>query len=213
MLEELECVENENLFLIQHCQELRDGQDTTLRGVQGEIDKSEAETRVLMTALDELPELEDASAAPSGALKECDSLDAHLRKLALLVRKTYKQCFDESSEVNTLTRLERLENELELMYQQSALIDPALIAAKQTEKDRARRDVQRREKAEKQEKDQKRKLEQALLRAQMPIKRRTGRPVSERMLPTKRAKNPMDEKKKHQEELHQDMFLYGAIDL
>jgi hypothetical protein len=213
LLQELETVENENLFLIRHCQELKDDQDTTLRTVQGDIDKSDTEERLLKTALSDLAQMEEVSAVASGALKECDSLDAQLRRLSQVVRKTYKQCFNEASEVNTLTRLEKVENALEFMYQQSALIDPALIAAKQTEKDRARRDVQRREKAEKQEKDQKRKHEQALLRAQMPIKRKTGRPVNARTLPIRLAQNQVDENKKHQEELQLEMFLYGPIDI
>jgi hypothetical protein len=212
LLEKLENVENENLFLITHCQELRDEQDTCLRGVQGEIDRSEAETHALQAAIAGMPDIEETAGPQSGALKECDALDSQLRRLAAVVCKTYRQCFNEASEVNTLTRLERMENELELMYRFAGAVDPAFIAGKQTETEKARRDVQRREKAEKQERDQKRKLEQALIRAQMPIKRRTGRPVMERTLPIRLSKNPVDVNKKLQEERQQEVFLYGPID-
>jgi hypothetical protein len=211
LLQELENVENENLFLIRHCQELTDEQDGALRIVQAEIDGRNAESEVLMAAVGRLPQVTEVPAVASGALKECDALDVQLRAFAAIVRKTYRQCFSEASEVNTLTRLERLEMELETMYRQSGTIDPSFRAMQQTEKDRARRDKQRKEKAEKLEREQKRKLEQALIRAQMPVKRRAGRPVYERTLPIKKRKDPIDERKKQQEEQQQEVFLYGPI--
>lgn len=212
LLDELEKVENENLFLIRHCQELTDEQESGLRTVQSEIDKTDAESNEVIDAMNKLQHVDAVQLTGAGALsKECDTLDAQRRRLSNLVTRTYKHCFGEAADVNTLARLERIENELEKMYHQSAAIDPAFMAAKQSEKDKARRDIQRKEKVERQEKEQKRKLEQALARAQMPIKRRTGRPMVERTLPLKLNRNPVDEKKKQQEEEQQDVFLYGAI--
>jgi hypothetical protein len=85
------------------------------------------------------------------------------------------------------------------------------MASKQLEKEKARRDIQRREKAEQHERDQKRKLEQALARAQMPIKRRTGRPVICRTLPLQLGVNASAEQKKQEEEQQIDELLYGDL--
>lgn len=212
LLEELEKVEDENLFLIRHCQELTYAQDAGLKAVQGEIDQTEAESTDVQEAMSKLKQVDEITLGNTGAVaRECDDLDAQRRRLANMVTKTYKHCFGESADVNTLTRLERLENELEKMYRQSATIDPAFIAAKQAEKDKVRRDIQRKEKAEQHEREQKRRLDQVIARARMPIKRRTGRPLFERKLPIKVARNQVDRKKKLEEELILEQFLYGPI--
>jgi hypothetical protein len=209
LLLELENVENENLFLIRHCQELTDNQETGLRNVQGEIDQANAETADLLEAARRIPEVAEIQVTAGGVQSE--GLDEELRALGRLVRSAYISCFNELSDVNTLARLAKLEQELERMYQASARIDPKFVSAKQQAKDKERRDRLRKEKAEKLEADQKKKLEQALERAQMPIKRRTGRPPVERTLPIRVNKNPVDENKKLAEEQQIDAFLYGPI--
>ena len=183
-----------------------------LKAVQGEIDKTEAESSEVQDAMTKLKQVDEITLGNTGAVaRECDDLDAERRRLAVMVTKTYKHCFGESADVNTLTRLERIENELEKMYRQSATIDPAFIAAKQAEKDKVRREIQRKEKAEQHDREQKRKLDQVIARARMPIKRRTGRPLFERKLPIKISRSQVDQKKKLQEDLIMEQFLYGPI--
>jgi hypothetical protein len=209
LLLELENIENENLFLFRHCQGLTDNQETGLRSVQGEIDRANAESADLVRAAQKIPELAEIQVSACGG--QAETLDEELKILGLIVRTTYINCFSEQSDVNTLARLARLEHELERMYQASARIDPRFVSAKQQAKDKERRDRLRKEKAEKLEADQKKKLEQALERARMPIKRRTGRPPIERTLPIRVSKNPIDENKKLAEEQQVDAFLYGPI--
>jgi hypothetical protein len=211
LLDELENVENENLFLIGYCQEMRDSQDNSVRRMDGSISAMDAETVEIEDAMERLNQIDDLTQLLSLSHPENDELDNSLNLVSQLVRKTYKQCFGDPGDINTLSRLERIENELERLYRQSSNIDASFMNSKQTEKEKARRDIQRREKAEQHERDQKRKLEQALLRAQMPIKRRTGRPVVFRTLPILGATNAAVDQKKQEEEQQQDELLYGEL--
>lgn len=213
LLDELEKVENENLFLIQHCQELYYEQETGITSLTTQIDQVDYEACELKKGIEKLNDglkvsTEFDTSTSSVANKESDQLELQLKRLSKYVSETYRNCFKETADVNTLTRLERIENELERMYRGSECIDPAFIAAKQTEKDKVRRDIQRKAKAEKQALEQQRKLDQALARAKMPIKRKTGRPCNERILPIK-SKRPQDEKKKQMEVKAQEDFLFG----
>lgn len=212
LLDEIEKVENENLFLIQHCHELLYEQETVTSAVKADIKSTVAESDELMDAIGKLSTVEQLSFACDHSSPENEALEKEINKLAKIVTQTYEECFNESADVNTLTRLERIENEFEKMYREMETIDADFIKTKQTEKDKKRREEQRKAKAEEQQKEQARKHKQALLRAQMPIKRKTGRPVHERTLPIKLNRNTIDEKQKLIEEQAQDIFLYGDIE-
>lgn len=212
LLDEIEKVENENLFLIQHCHELQYEQETVTSAVKSDIRQTTAESDDLLNAIGKLNKVEQLIFTGEKNTPENESMEKEINKLAKIVTQTYEECFNETADVNTLTRLERIENELEQMYRQLMSIDPEFIKAKQTEKDKKRREEQRKAKAEEQQKEQARKHKQALLRAQMPIKRKTGRPVHERLLPIKLNRNQIDEKQKLIEEQAQDVFLYGDIE-
>ncbi|OHT16169.1 hypothetical protein TRFO_42006 [Tritrichomonas foetus] len=212
LLDEIEKVENENLFLIQHYQEMQFEQETVTAVVKSEINKTTAESDDLINAIGKLNKIEQFQLINDKENKENEILDDELTTLARIVTNTYEECFNETADVNTLTRLERLENELEMLYREMMKIDPDFIKSKQAEKDKKRREEQRKAKAEELQKEQARKHKQALLRAQMPVKRKTGRPVRERTLPIKLNRNPIDEKQKLIEEQAQEIFLFGNIE-
>ncbi|KAH0790385.1 hypothetical protein GPJ56_005681 [Histomonas meleagridis] len=213
MLDELEKLENENLFLIQHCQSLNESQDTQLQNVQNAIETVSNESNelsLLVTNIEDTISQEEFLTNSNDTVKECDLLDRELKHLSDLVNKTYQHCFNERTDMNALIRLERIERELSKMYQEADRIDPNFMHKKQSEKNRNRRDIQRKENAERLSKEQQRKLDQAIQRAQMPIKKNNGRKLNERKLPIKMGKK-IDLKKKKIEEQQYDEFLYGPI--
>ena len=211
LLNEIEKVENENLFLISQCQELLFEQETVTSAVRAEIKEKQKESDELKTKMGKLSQVEQFTLL-SDKESENEEIEAELAKVAALVTSTYEECFNEVAAINTLSRLERIENELEKLYREAMNIEPDFIKAKQAEKDKKRREEQRKAKAEEHQREQARKHKQALLRAQMPVKRKTGRPVYERILPIKISKNPVDEKQKLLEEQQLEKFLFGAID-
>ncbi|OHT05563.1 hypothetical protein TRFO_26630 [Tritrichomonas foetus] len=212
LMDEIEKVENENLFLLHHCQELTNEQEAARENISGAIDHAQGESDVIQNSMNKLKDVKEIVYNVHDSVDaETKALEVQVNKLAKIVTLTYDECFNESADVNTLTRLERIEIEFEEMYLQASQISESFIIQKQSEKDKKRREEQRKAKNEELQKEQARKHKQALLRAQMPLKRKVGRPCNERTLPNRLNRNQIDQKQKLLEEAAQDHFLYGEI--
>jgi hypothetical protein len=121
----------------------------------------------------------------------CEALDREVRRLTELIATSHARCFGVWGSLPPLLMLKRIENALEELYKRLRMVRPAFAEAKQRKKDEQRLERQKEEIAEKKAADQRLKYDQALERAQMPIKRRTGRPPVRRMLPIRvKAEDP-----------------------
>ena len=207
VLDELEKVEMDNLFLIQHCAELTEERENGLTHLNAEIDKTVAEKSSIEESMSKMKQVEEFTGPET---IKSTSLDTTLANLTRSVRKAYMECFKVNADISPLAMLERIEIGLEKMYTQSTTIDPKFLTERQSLRDKKRREEQRLAANKKKLEDQKKKAEAALARAKKPIKRRTGRPLNERVLPIK-LKHTVDDKAKLEEEKAIDDFLFGEI--
>ena len=135
-----------------------------------------------------------------------------LSQVNQLVLKCYKACFGNVANVSTLSMLEILENSLENSYLTVKEFDSAWVSSKQSKKDNARREIARKLKQQLQEKEQQAKIDLALKRATMPIKKRNGRPLYKRSLLEHHSnKNDEQLKAEREEEERINKLLYGDI--
>ena len=139
-----------------------------------------------------------------------DSKRQEIRNLALIIEKIYINCFGATADVTPVVMLQRISNKLDDFYQKMDLIDPEYAQNKQAIKDKQRREQQRKEKQEKQEAETKIKMEQALARANKPIKKKTGRPIYGRgVLRKKETKEDLKLLKELKEKKETEKLLYG----
>jgi hypothetical protein len=116
-------------------------------------------------------------------VRAADELDNELAHLTKRIEDVHTNCFGSTGSIPAMLMLERVENALEGLYRQLACVKPQFADATQRKKDEERLEKLRLTLAEKKAAEQKLKFDQALERAQMPIKKRTGRPPLRRMLP------------------------------
>ncbi|MDR0689852.1 MAG: hypothetical protein LBG08_06265, partial [Spirochaetaceae bacterium] len=118
-----------------------------------------------------------------GSLKRNEKIEKDLQYFSELIGKIYEKCIGKAKGLSALLMLERIESAIESLYDRLAKVKPEFIEIKQKKRDEERSEQHRLAMAEKKEAEQRLKYEQAVERAQMPIKRRTGRPKVRRMLP------------------------------
>jgi hypothetical protein len=145
-----------------------------------------------------------------GDLSMAGQVDDELAHLTRLIERVHTGHFGGSGSVPALLMLERIEAALEDLYRQFARVKPQFADAKQRKKDEERLEKHKRVIAAKKESEQQLKFEIALERAQKPIKRRTGRPHVERMLPiTGHRKDPQQSLAEKKERERVEQWLYG----
>jgi hypothetical protein len=110
--------------------------------------------------------------------------------------------------------LTRIENTMEELTIKLGRLEKRVLTEKAMEKEDERREQERKDKIEGAKRDQEEKTQRALQLAMMPIKKRTGRPLNERMVPKKGDSREKKEealrRKQAREEADRDL-LYGAI--
>lgn len=211
ILNELEYLENENLFLFEKCSELSNDKDSLFSSVNSEITRAIAESEKMSNTTEVLSKQTIPLVDPQPKLlnsPEVAEIDSELQKLTVYVRNAYADCFGKSTDISPLMMLHRLETELEALYKQSLQLPEKEIIEKQNAKEKERREKQRIEKQMQQILEQQAKNDAAIARSKMPVKKRTGRPLVERKVPVKVTRHV---NKKNLDEEYQEKLLYGDL--
>jgi hypothetical protein len=213
LVDYLDEMERYNLGLIQACQQTEEklavaDADTALEfAIADEAAKLAAEHMDKVPAAPaELPGITEKTVSHGKALEAtCD-------KLEKAVQVCYLKCFPRAGICATMAMLERIENTFEQFYRQLALIQPAFIAKKQAQQIKHHREVQRQLKQEKEEAEQRLKIEQAIYRSTRPVHKHEGRPLMPRSQPF-RANSGEDHALMAQlkEQRRVDELLFGEI--
>lgn len=214
LIEELHRIENNNLFLIQYCQHYEQIYSNGIEKINlqmYETLKDEEKIVNCIRGIEKNPMYADQLSRKQQ--EEQKEKERSIIELSQLVRKTYINCFGIDADLGPLAMLERIENQLEVMFQQTELIDPDFLAKKNAARDKERKEQQRKERNEKRMEEQQKKIEHALERSRKAVPKRSGRPLNERVLPLKIVK-PNDEllKQKEYEERMERELLYGSED-
>ena len=213
-------LEEQNLFLIQNCQETEEALEelkTKYRETKGRMD---SETSTLSSQIALLHEAIRAEEAKGKALEDRahESGDAAgrettLEELSAKVAQVYVQCgFDNDASIGTLQMLTNIEARLEEYLAIIDTMDPEFVITAEKEKEKERRQRAREEKLEQQRLEQEKRVKRSLERAQAPVHKKLGKPVMFRSRPLQRKKrtdDSADKKTGEEEELQQWLAGFG----
>ena len=212
--DELHRIEDENLFVIQQCQRLQDALDRGANATDTEMEMARTVTKDMQEKLSQIEVSENGNYGLSQDQKRIlYDEDSELVELQKMVKQTYLNCFKSDADLDSISLLERLESQLQLMQNMVNYVDPQFVAEKQEKKDKDRREALRKQQNEEREREQKRKVDKALARALKPIPKKVGRPVKERVLPITKVKQSdevLEQMRLEQE--REERLLYGDLD-
>jgi hypothetical protein len=122
--------------------------------------------------------------------------------------------FDAASSNDVTTMLTRIEDRLEGLNVALSKLDPQVFKENAQLKEMKRREDEREAKNIREKKEQEEKTQRAIELAMMPIKRRTGRPLLERMVPRKgetREKREEAARQRYARSVADANLLFGPI--
>jgi hypothetical protein len=212
LADEMDSQEERTLFFMKQFQSLEREFEKRLGRVTSRIDSADDDFRLAEAKVTGLPVIDEFTQklTPSD-VKYAASIEGELWHLNYLIEHAYANCFGSEQCFGSLLMLERIEKALEDLYRLIGSINPAFVQAKQLKKDEKRMEKQRLEIEARKEAEQKLKYDQAVERAQMPIKKRTGRPPVKRMLPIKTHRpDPEQSQAEAIERERLESLLYGA---
>jgi hypothetical protein len=214
LIQELEDMEDDNLFIISQYEQLRVAAEKRVGKITSEIASTDTHIKVaaerassilLVTSSNDRLSESDARAS--------EKLDMEIHEIMDLITRTYVRCFGKGGDVSPIMMLEQIENGLERLYHKMKFINPVFAGKKQKKKDEERTEQRRLDALAQKAADQKLKVEQALVRATKPRKQMTGRPIVNRMLPIV-CRRPNEEKLRADliERQRIESLLYGFED-
>jgi prefoldin subunit 5 len=222
LLDILVAGEEQNMFLIMHCQEAEETFERYRKRFNDLLGERDGEIMEMLARKDRTrKELEEMQAKEEqykvvGEFRQGNELsEPELSELREAIRLFHTALgFDPASSNDTTTMLTRIENTMEELTEKLAKVEKKMLTEKAMEKEDERREQERTEKNDRAKRDQEEKTQKALQLAMMPIKRRTGRPLNERMIPktgdSREKKEEALRRKQAREEADRDL-LYGAI--
>ncbi|KAJ3000684.1 Coiled-coil domain-containing protein 38 [Globomyces sp. JEL0801] len=207
-------LEENNLALIQNCQETEETLEELKAKILETTAKMENETanlnqqiEFLNAAIDKEEEkakmLEERAKMFTSGVVGGDSQEKLLEDLNHKVKEVYRRCLgDNDGDLSTLQMLTSIENRLEQLFEAIELMPPDKVEEAEKMKDKERRQRLREEKLEAQRALQEERVQRALERARAPVKKKTGKPVIFRSAPPqKKRAQEQDTKKKEEEDL------------
>ena len=217
LLREFSDLEKENLFLIQECEEFQTDIIHSVEEPEKRLkhakDALQRITDLLENSNEEkqLKDLQETHEIYSKPVTT-DSVDNEIKEISELVEKTFFNCFGRKADLSAIAKLEKIENKLEDFYKQIENVAPSFVHMKQSKFDKDRREEMRVALQKEKEQIQQEKKEQALARANKPIKKKMGRPVMERSLPRHFVKKDNEKLLRLlAEQKAQEEFLFGEI--
>jgi hypothetical protein len=184
LVEELDREESSNLFLLQQYQEAAAEVGKRVGKVSRQLDATGSlcdtiEAKAMAIPVVEVVEMH----LTDGDVKYAAGIEAELAELHRLITHAYETCCGPGGNLGSLSMLKQIEKVLQRSYVQFQAVNQTFAQTIQRKKDEERLEQQRLEQQAKKDAEQKLKYDQAVERAQRPIKKRTGRPPIRRMLP------------------------------
>jgi hypothetical protein len=190
-------LEENNLALIQTCQETEETleelrvkiQDTNVK-MDRETENLKQQIFVLNSAIskeeEKLLSLQEKAKLNNAGLGS-DSQDQNLNELNQKVKDVYRKCLgDAEGNLSTLQMLTSIENRLEGLFEAIELMPPDKVEQAEKIKDKERRQRIREEKMEAQRLLQEERVQKAMERAKAPVKKKVGKAVVFRSAPPQR---------------------------
>lgn len=222
LVEILTHLENQNMFLIRHCQEAEEAVER-IKAKFNEMLEERDSSLTEMTSkkdvhdkyLDELNERNEQYNY-SGTFHHFNQIPQNeLNELIDAITDFHNKLgFDAAATGDAATMLKRIEGKMEELDRILSTVDQKVVKDLSQEKAHKRRDQERAEKAAKKQHEQEEKTLKALQLATMPINKRTGRPFYERSCPLKTESREKREEKMRLEQAQREAdldLLFGPI--
>jgi chromosome segregation ATPase len=213
LVREIDRLESGTLFLLRQCESLGIKVEESIAKVSGRLSRVNADLAEMAGKLAAVPTVADFAETMTAAdVKRAEEIDAELARLRAMIARVHECCLGATGKtIPALLMVERIETGLEDLYARFTRVSPAFADAKQKKKDAERLEQHKLDVAERKVAEQKLKIDAAIERAQMPIFRRTGRPLMRRMLPITVAQNDPERSRAERRERERiERLLYGA---
>ncbi|KAJ3104061.1 Cilia- and flagella-associated protein 100 [Physocladia obscura] len=206
-------LEENNLALIQNCQETEETLEELKQKIVETESQMEKETLSLTQQIEFLNsaiareeekarQLEERAKMFSTGLVGVESQEKLLEDLNHKVKDVYRRCIgDSDANLDTLQMLTNIENKLEQLFEVIENMPKDKVEQAEKTKDKERRRRQREEKMETQRALQEKRVQIALERAKAPVKKKVGKPVVFRSAPPQKKKKKEETKKKEEEDV------------
>ncbi|KAJ3297576.1 Coiled-coil domain-containing protein 38 [Borealophlyctis nickersoniae] len=219
-------LEENNLALIQNCQETEETLEELKQRILETDARMEKETQSLKQQIEFLNEaiareeekarmLEERAKLFSSGVVGAESQEKLLDELNHKVKEVYRRCIgDNEANLSTLTMLTNIENKLEQLFETIEMMPPDRVEQAEKMKDKERRQRLREEKMDAQRALQEERVQRALERARAPVKKKTGKPVVFRSAPPQKKKKKEEDTKKKEEgvEVLEDKYTHDLKD-
>ncbi|KAI9343742.1 hypothetical protein DFJ73DRAFT_506734 [Zopfochytrium polystomum] len=212
-------LEENNLALIQNCQETEEALEEIKQKIVETEARMEKETQSLTQQIELLNAaiaredeksrmLEERSKMFTSGLVGAESQEEILEKLNHKVKEVYKKCIgDSDANLGTLQMLANIENKLEQLFETIEMMPVEKVEQAEKAKDKERRQNLREEKLEAERAKQEERVQRALERARAPVKKKTGKAVVFRSAPPQKKKFVAGESGKAKEDEDLEYYL------
>ena len=207
---EMDKLEEENLFLIRKCREFEQQKERNIDMIKGDLEEAECELNQINEAAKKVTSIEPISFDKTQLFQSINEIEKERMKLARVVEKAYLKCFSIKAEMTPVMMLEKIENGLEKLYLQVQDITDHFVIEEQLKIDKQRREAARILKQQQSKKERKMKRDAAYERATKPVQKKMGRPLRTRILPVTFHRTDNKDRKLLDEKL-QEEFLFGPI--
>ena len=177
-------MEKENLFLIQNKQRIESRNEGQIQDLQDDIVQTKKDVAQLEEELEALRLKKDSIQTSIEASKNTTDLDKKLTYLQKIISKTYQKCFGTTdSTQNSISMLQVIESSIENLIKKVDVFPDVDWAIKQVKQLKNIRKTKFREyTAAKNKRESEEKKNAMIERSKLPVKKRTGRPVVERII-------------------------------
>ena len=188
-------MENDGLFLISNTQNIQNRTErsdnsyaTEIALVKQDIEELEAEIASLQNRKEQIQIITQST-------PNCENIDKDLGEIQKMISNVYQRCFPNMNPSQScITMLSLIEHHFEIMLKKfESIEDKEWVISKIKALSAQRRAALRTENLKKKERDQEEKKRQMIERATRPVKKRTGRPLVERVIVEKRKKKDVEE--------------------
>ena len=215
-------LEEQNLFLIQNCQENEEAleelktkyretkqqMDAEIKGLDSQISSLESSIHVEEEKSRLLRSLTDGKESKTSVANGKTGQGTSLEELSAKVSEVYVRCgFDNDASLSTLQMLTNIEAKLDEYFSIIETMPTEFVEQAEKAKEKERRQRAREEKLEQQKREQERRVQRSLERAQAPVMKKTGKPVMFRSHVVRKKKVGSHNVKKNDEETELEAFL------
>ncbi|KAH0791967.1 coiled-coil domain-containing protein [Histomonas meleagridis] len=218
----LKSLEEQNMFLIRHCQEAEEAVERCRQQFNALLESRDESITAMMDAksnkekeLTEIKERNEQYKVNNEFSHGNEINEDQLHELQRSITEFHSELgFDASSINDTVTMLRRIEEKMEEITKKLSSVDPMVLKKYAQEKEKIRRNQERTEKNIRDKEEQEMKAKRAIELAMKPIKRRNGRPLLERTMPKRQQSREKREERMKQKVAQQkadEELLYGMI--